>query len=319
MIGAAAGVGAAVAQLADFAFGSGIAARGNDEVLPGSVDSLLHIAEYVVGIITNAYHAGAGEEIAIHRDGDFLLADETGVAAACVAVHAGENLALDILLVQWIAASIAFQYVPSHKIKLLAERFELFIAPVAPEIKIETDFSPVMLVKPLHAFAEQVVVVRRNDADNAAAQVRLLVNQLQGLCYLCMTAAPISVAAVCIVHGCRAIHGKPYEEIPLGHPVQPLAGEQSAIGGDAESQRNSAFLCPAFCILAAVLQQLPLHERLTAEKANVQPALGTQCFLQSDIDTPLSGFAAHGVLVLAAGVAIPAAQGAVMRKAQREL
>ena len=120
MIGAAAGVGAAVAQLADFAFGGGIASRCDDEVLLGAVDSLLHIAEYVVGIITNAYHAGAGEEIAIHRDGDFLLADETGVAAARVAVYAGENLALDILLVQRIAASIAFEYNLSHKIKLLA-------------------------------------------------------------------------------------------------------------------------------------------------------------------------------------------------------
>ena len=68
-----------------------------------------------------------------------------------------------------------------------------------------------------------------------------------------------------------------------------------------------------------MLQQLPLHERFATEKAYIQSALGTQRFFQPDIDTLFSCFPVHGMLVLAPGVAIPATQGTVMRKAQCEL
>ena len=88
-------------------------------MLPGAVDSLLHIAEHIGRFITHSHQAGAGEEIAIHRNGDFLFAYVAGVAVAGVAVHSCHNLTLNVLLLQRLALPITFQHVEPQAVQLL--------------------------------------------------------------------------------------------------------------------------------------------------------------------------------------------------------
>ena len=57
VVGAAAGVETAVTQHAEFAFGGGIAARGNVVMLPGTVDTASDVPEGDFRLIPHADHA----------------------------------------------------------------------------------------------------------------------------------------------------------------------------------------------------------------------------------------------------------------------
>lgn len=66
VVGAAAGVGAAVAQSADAAFRGSIASCGDVVVLFGAVNAAADITKGDSRLISHAYHAGAGEEFSVH-------------------------------------------------------------------------------------------------------------------------------------------------------------------------------------------------------------------------------------------------------------
>ena len=80
VIGATAGIQAAVAQLAEAALRGGIAASGDKVQLFGPVNATMHIAEGDLRGIAHPHHARAGEEIPIHRYGNLLLTDKAMLA-----------------------------------------------------------------------------------------------------------------------------------------------------------------------------------------------------------------------------------------------
>ena len=75
VVGAAAGVGAAFSQFAQFAGGGSVATVGNNPLLARAVDAVVDVAEVELRLISNADKARAGEEIAVCRHPYFAFSD----------------------------------------------------------------------------------------------------------------------------------------------------------------------------------------------------------------------------------------------------
>lgn len=82
MVGAAAGIQAALPQAAYFACRCGAAAHGDDVLLSCAVDAVCHVPEVELRVIAVSHQTGAGEEVAVYAHGNFPLTNPAAQAAA---------------------------------------------------------------------------------------------------------------------------------------------------------------------------------------------------------------------------------------------
>lgn len=197
-----------------------------------------------------------------------------------------------------------------------AECVEIRIAPVAPVVNVEAYGAFVVFGQPGESLAEVLYIVGRDNTDGLRARFRAFCQQGERLCYLGVAASAICIASVGVVHRCGAIYGQANQEIPFRHPCQFFFCQQSAIGGDTEARRHRQSVRMLQGVIVTPGQQLPFQQRFAAEEADVCSAAGAFRFFQYNVDSPLSCFGAHGMLIFAPGVAIEAAQRAIVGEAE---
>lgn len=268
MVGAAAGVDAAVAQLTKFTSRGNVTTGGNKPFLAGTVDTVLHVTEVELGFITHTNQARAGEKIAIYRYSDFSFSD-VALCALGVGVRrmdVGEDFVLDIAEPYGVAVAVGLQNLLGNELVLLVKRVKLSICPVTPIVDVEADFSVKVGSQPFHPFCQVLHIVGGNHANGFGARVGVSIQQFNGSCYGGVASAAICIATVCIVHGGGAVYGDTDEEISLGEPIQPLWGEQGAVGGDAVPRGHNEPVFVSLQILVTPLQQVPLQQRLATKE-----------------------------------------------------
>lgn len=214
------------------------------------------------------------------------------------------------------AIAIGLQHGLSYGGILLAENVEISIAPFTPVVDIEGDGAAVVGRKPADALTEMVHIVRRDNTDSLRANRGVSLDKSQRFCNIGMAATAIGVAAVCVVHGCRAVYGEPYEKISLCQPVQAFRGQQCAVGRYAEPRRHDESLSVRSGVFVAPLQQLPFHQWFAAEKTDIGSLTCAPGFIKHDVNGALCGFPAHGVAIFSPGVTVLTAQGTIVGQAE---
>ena len=143
MVGATAGVDAAVPQFTKFASRGNVTAVGDNPFLAGTVDAVVHVTEVEFWFITHTYQARAGEEIAIYRYSDFSFSDGAlgAMGVRIRRMDVGEDFVLDITEAYGGAVAVGLQNLLGNDLVLLAKDIKLSICPVAPIVDVETYFS----------------------------------------------------------------------------------------------------------------------------------------------------------------------------------
>ena len=316
MVRATAGVEAAVAQAAYFAGRGGATTGGDDVLLLWPVDTVADIAEIQLLGVSISHQAGAGEEITVYTHSDFPLADAAFQLTGVSLVKVGGDFVLDVSQGNGLSCPVGARYLFGYEGVLGAECVEICIAPVAPVVNVETYGTLVMPGQPGESLAEVLYIVGRDNTDGLRARFRAFGKQSEGLCYLCMAASAICIASVGVVHRCGAIYGQANQEVAFRHPCQFFFCQQSAIGGDTEARRHRQPVCMLQGVIVTPGQQLPFQQRFPTEEAGVCTASGAFRFFQYNVDSPLSCFGAHGMLIFAPGVAVGAAQCAIVGEAE---
>ena len=314
MVCATAGVEAAVAQAAYFA-GRGSATTGGDGVLLlCSVDALPDIAEIQLLSVSIPHQAGAGEEITVHTHSDFSLADTTFQLTGCM--NMGGDFVLNVSQGNGLSGSVGVCHQFGYEGVLGTEGVEIRIAPVAPIVNVEAYGAFVVFGQPGESLAKVLYIVGCDDTDSLRARFRAFGKQSEGLCDIVVAASAICIASVGVVHRGGAIYGQANQEVTFRHPFQFFFCQQGSIGGDTEARRHRQSVRMLQGVIVTPGQQLPFQQRFAAEEADVCSAAGVFRLFQYNVDSPLCRFGAHGVLIFAPGVAIGAAQCAIVGEAE---